>query len=179
MSAPRMKKVKALVAKFRSVTAERLERLGNSFVQLETDPNDGDAAASLVREIHTLKGEAKLMGFEQVNVVAHRTEDLIFRARDLAFVIPDSLGSAILAGLDLIAALMREDGAGPADVEAYAAKVEAILRGTGEGHPPERPPAFAEKWSDIGRNKTRVGKSVLQTAGFRLAAKIIAVIEYY
>lgn len=132
MNSARSNKVKALVAKFKSVTTERLERLNNAFVVLETTPSDTEAAASLVREIHTLKGEAKLMGFEQVNVVAHRTEDLIFRARDAGFRFTEELSGGVLAGLDLIGALMSEQGASADDVQAFVERVTGILEGDGE-----------------------------------------------
>ena len=113
MSNLRAKKVKALLEKFRIIASERLERLNNSFLQLEAQPDDKEAAATLVREIHTLKGEAKLMGFETVNLVAHKTEDLIFRARDQEFRVSEELSHTVLGGLDVVANLDVSQLCGP------------------------------------------------------------------
>ena len=72
----------ALVEKFRTVAKERLERMNNAFVRLEKDPDDSETVSTLMREIHTLKGEAKLMGFADVNLISHKTEDLLLHAQE-------------------------------------------------------------------------------------------------
>lgn len=137
----RERKVQALLAKFHAIATERLERLNNAFLTLETNPDDSGALSTLLREIHTLKGEAKLMGFQKVNIAAHRTEDLIFKAKELQFRGPEELGQCILAGLDLIAALMRPvEGAAQAEVDAaldaFLARAEQVLAGGGSRPPP-------------------------------------------
>jgi two-component system chemotaxis sensor kinase CheA/two-component system sensor histidine kinase and response regulator WspE len=132
MSEQRERKVQALVAKFHAIAAERLERLNNSFLTLESNPDDPQAESTLLREIHTLKGEAKLMGFPKVNVAAHRTEDLIFKAKQQRYRCSEELSQSILAGLDLIAALMGpvdETGQGELDrvLDAFLARADGAL----------------------------------------------------
>lgn len=125
MSDRRARKVQALLEKFRTVAKERLERLNNSFLTLESDPTDEQASSTLLREIHTLKGEAKLMGFQKVNIVAHKTEDLIFRARDQAYRASEELGQCVLSGLDLIEHLMEVGG--DSDQAQLEASLDAFL----------------------------------------------------
>lgn len=143
MSDRRTRKVQALLEKFRTVAKERLERLNNAFLTLESAPEDEGASSTFLREIHTLKGEAKLMGFQKVNVVAHKTEDLVFRARDQKFHFSENLGQCILAGLDLIEQLMEAGGdAEKADLEAsldgFLSQADTVLS---DGHESVVPPA--------------------------------------
>jgi chemotaxis protein histidine kinase CheA len=74
----------ALRAKFLSIGLERLGNLSSAFVELEARPDDEAVLAAIMREIHTLKGEAKLVGFGSVADVAHTTEDLLLFANELA-----------------------------------------------------------------------------------------------
>ena len=44
---------------------------------------DNDAATLIHREVHTLTGESRAVGFTDVNLVCHKLEDLLEVARDL------------------------------------------------------------------------------------------------
>jgi len=121
----------ALVAKFRVVAAERLQRLNNALLELERTPGAPTAADTLMREIHTLKGEAKLVGFADINMVAHRTEDLLVAASRQGFVLAAGAVDLILRGFDLISVLLQKQaGETPpgADLGAYASAVDAHLQ---------------------------------------------------
>ncbi|AKU92407.1 hybrid sensor histidine kinase/response regulator [Vulgatibacter incomptus] len=67
---------KKLLGKFREVTADRVERLEAALVAIEAS-NDAEAARELSRELHTLKGEARMMGFAGVSTLVHTAEELI------------------------------------------------------------------------------------------------------
>jgi two-component system chemotaxis sensor kinase CheA len=134
----------ALVARFRVVARERLARVESAFHALELDPSDRAAANVLAGEVHTLKGEAGLLGLGHVAAAAHCTEDALFRARDLGFAPPAELAAAVRAGLDLVRSLLDRgagDGAdSAADLAAYDARVAAALAATA---PPAGGPASA------------------------------------
>lgn len=120
-----------LLQKYRTVTQERLDRLNNAFLQLQSSPDDLRLTQELMREIHTLKGEARMMGLNPISVVAHRTEDLLQRARDAHFERGSEINVLVLAGYDLIAHLLTQTDATRAEEEArdFAAAVAATLRG--------------------------------------------------
>lgn len=92
----------ALRAKFVSIGLERLRELSNAFVALESDPGDESISASIMREIHTLKGESKLVGFDVVTEIAHATEDLLLRANELPVDGRAAVNRVITRGLDLM-----------------------------------------------------------------------------
>src|SRR5690554_4037141 len=98
----------ALIEKFRSVALERLERMNALLVNLERTPDDPEAVGEILREIHTLKGEAKMMGFADVNLVAHQTEHLLLDKPTGAYITEPARVELIFEGLDLMRALMTK-----------------------------------------------------------------------
>lgn len=133
------KKRQQLVARFRTIARERLDRMNNAFVELEKNPANDAASVLVMREIHTLKGEARLMGFVDVNLVAHRTEDLLVKAKGAGFRQDASLNSAILQGFDVIAFLLdKQAGQGKAgmDLREFLETVSRLLNETASGPSP-------------------------------------------
>lgn len=96
----------ALRAKFLSIGLERLGNLSSAFVELEARPDDDQVLASIMREIHTLKGEAKLVGFGSVGDVAHTTEDLLLHANELPLDVRGPVHRVITRGLDLMTEIL-------------------------------------------------------------------------
>jgi two-component system, chemotaxis family, sensor kinase CheA len=67
-----------IVAEFLSRQGESLEYVENLVLDIETNETDSDLP-DLMRIFHTLKGEASLLGYEDVSRLAHKTEDLLQR----------------------------------------------------------------------------------------------------
>ena len=55
-----------LVAQFRGLVGERLARVSRALMTLEGGP-DAEAGKQTLRELHGLKGEARMMGFADIN----------------------------------------------------------------------------------------------------------------
>jgi len=96
-----------LIERFRAISLDRLQKLNKAVVELEHRPEDTLLAEEMLRDIHSLKGEARTMRFADVTLAAHRTEALMFRARDLGFHMPPELVRLILSGFDTIAGLLQ------------------------------------------------------------------------
>lgn len=93
--------IEQLRQRFLGVAAERVERLVSGVLELERTPGDGELAKATKREAHTLKGEASMLGFEDVEARAHAVEDqLAVLATD-----PEAVQAALTL-LDEIAALV-------------------------------------------------------------------------
>jgi chemotaxis protein histidine kinase CheA/CheY-like chemotaxis protein len=95
-----------LLEDFRKSTLERTEKINLAWISLETDPDNQEMADELQRLLHSLKGESKMMGFADVSLITHRTEDLVIAARDKNFQVSDEFGDAILAAVDMISSLV-------------------------------------------------------------------------
>ncbi len=115
-----------MLAKFRRITAERLSTLIQGLDALQDNPDDKKLAKDLMREIHTVKGEAKIMKFSSANAVAHRVEDIMIVAFKTSSL--ESAREQITVGLDLIAELVEspdpEDEILNASVEEFLAFTE-------------------------------------------------------
>lgn len=119
-----------LLAKFRTVAQDRLAALDAGFGAVQERPDDAEAIATLLRENHSLKGEARMMGFPRINDVAHSTEELLHAAHDAGFgAVEPALAEAFLLGLDLMGALLDqgEDVVPPERLSAFHAAADAAL----------------------------------------------------
>ena len=65
-----------LLGKFREVTADRVEKISAGLLALERG-QAGEAAAEIARELHTLKGEARMLGLGGLAQVIHAAEDVL------------------------------------------------------------------------------------------------------
>lgn len=132
----------ALIEKFRAVALDRVETMNVLLVDIERERRD-ESVAELQREIHTLKGEAKMMGFADVNLVSHLTEHLILDATGRGFDVPAFLTETMFEGLDLLRALLTKGpgGAGaPIDLAGFVDRVAEARR---LGDQPESEPSDA------------------------------------
>ncbi len=102
----------ALIEKFRSVGLERLERMNALLVQLEREPEDPESCEELLREIHTLKGEAKMMGFADINLVAHQVESVLLKVLTEERLVDPGPVELAFEGLDLMRGLLTKSGGG-------------------------------------------------------------------
>lgn len=95
------------IATFRQTAGERIGRLNLAWVRFEQ--GETSAAAEFMREAHTLKGEASLLGFVAMKRIAHHIETLVTAALESADGVDPSVGDSVLEGLDLLGVLLERD----------------------------------------------------------------------
>lgn len=121
----------ALLAIFRDETAERLDRVVEVLLAVEAGEAPEDAVDSLFRDLHSVKGNAGMVGFEDARRVAHAMEDILQDAR-AGGELPTELVEALLHGTDAIRrAVAGEDG----DIEAALGE---LARTSDGGDPHDR-----------------------------------------
>ena len=103
-----MPEMKDLIAIFRAETEEHLTKLDNGLVQLEKHPDNIELASSLNREVHTLKGAARVFGFYEIQDIAHRVEDIFEEVAGKRAVFNSSMAERIFKGLDAIRAILEK-----------------------------------------------------------------------
>ncbi len=128
-----MKPDDKLLAQFAAIGQERLEVLNNGLLSLERDGGDADAVTRVMREIHTLKGEGRMLGLEGLSEVAHRTEDLLVRARDAGFDVSRELFDAIYSGLDCLTAMITASDGHDDDRATFLTLAAELLGGPETG----------------------------------------------
>lgn len=146
-----------LLVKFREVTGDRTEKLDSALAAFEGGAGE-EALDEIARELHTLKGEARMMGFTALSTIAHLAEDLLEilgRAREAAplaalrracesipFLLDEAPEGGVLAER-LEGELKALLGGGGGDAQAPEA-AEAPARGASSRPPEAAPPAAAQ-----------------------------------
>jgi two-component system, chemotaxis family, sensor kinase CheA len=121
---------------FRDEVRGRLDRVADLAIGIERGKPSGDAMESLLREMHTIKGAASMVGREDIRAVAHAAEDRLVEARDRG-----SLAPSDAAPLLLVTDALRQQlelGEGHVDVDGVIAQLAASA--TPEPAPPEPEP---------------------------------------
>ena len=139
----------ALLARFRSLAAERLAHLDTGLLALEQGTGSATTLDAVMREIHTLKGESRMLGLLAMNRVAHRTEDVLQHARRTQTFRDAALLEVAFAGLGLLGTYLDEPEATIATTDeprakAFEARVAAVLDARGAATaavPPTSAPA--------------------------------------
>jgi len=98
---------KDLIDIFKAETEEHLTRLDNGIVALEKEPDNLELVRGLNREVHTLKGAARVFGFSEIQDIAHRIEDIFEGIADNRAVFSSFMAERIFKGLDAIRTILE------------------------------------------------------------------------
>lgn len=134
-----------LLAQFRELVTERLARVSKSLMALEAGA-DVEAGKAALRELHGLKGEARMMGFAEVNALVHEMEELVRATQGVGYALSGGSVDALLVVADSVAVLAGSTPGDAPDVpkllEWLAAATAAEQQRTGPGpSPAPLPPA--------------------------------------
>jgi len=95
-----------IIGDFITESTESLESLDSKFVELEKNPEDTTLLNDIFRSVHTIKGAAGFLGFEQMVEVTHVTEDVLNKLRKGEIKADPSVMDAILDSIDMIRTLL-------------------------------------------------------------------------
>jgi two-component system chemotaxis sensor kinase CheA len=124
-----------LLPRFRETTADRVEKISTALLALERGAGTPDLSQELARELHTLKGEARMMGFVGISAVVHAAEDL------LKAIPPESPGErldALLKACDAILPLLDAPSDGGVAAKTTTDRLRALIVGPGGTPPPAK-----------------------------------------
>ncbi|MBS1154067.1 MAG: CheA signal transduction histidine kinase [Myxococcaceae bacterium] len=111
MATPRDK----LLQQFRELVLERLEKIGRYLMQLEGQA-DLEAGKAALRELHGLKGEARMMGFADINSLVHEMEEVVRAAHPVNYLLAPASTDALLVASDAVTVLSGASGGAPPDL---------------------------------------------------------------
>ncbi len=101
----------ALIAIFLATVDDTFAEVEESLVLLETSPRDAELLRTALRGLHTLKGNAASIAFDEIAQIAHTLEEPLAAARDGTVRITPRLVSFLLGGLDMLRDLVRAGAA--------------------------------------------------------------------
>ncbi len=131
----------AFYGQFRDETWENLNLLEQGLTALEARPGDTALLDRMLRAVHTTKGSAKIMGFSEINRLAHQIEDVLGAIRKGELALTPEVGNVLLRASSAIRALTvaRLEGRGEAvDLAGLLAELQQLL-GAKEARPEAAP----------------------------------------
>jgi two-component system, chemotaxis family, sensor kinase CheA len=130
-------------SQFRDETAENIRILNEGLMALETAgegvPERREYIDAIFRAMHTIKGSARLLGFEDIGRISHTCEHILGAVREGRRELDQALADDLLRGGDAILELINAIVEGrPAEVD-----VEALTLKLGRGSRKEAPESGA------------------------------------
>ncbi len=107
---------------------EHLNVLEAGLLQLEENPLDKSALEEVFREAHSLKGAARMLGLSDIELLAHRLEDLLGTAHRSGNQLESASIESLLQGVDVLRRLSAEALGG----EATHTDIIAIMEQLGK-----------------------------------------------
>jgi two-component system chemotaxis sensor kinase CheA len=92
---------------FRDEARERLSELESTLLELEHQPDDAELVARAFRALHTLKGNGRMFGFDELAAFAHEIETTFDHIRKGHLAVSHQLIGLALNSLDLFAAMVE------------------------------------------------------------------------
>lgn len=93
---------------FQAASEEHLQKLEAGLLQLEQNPEDLSGLENLMREAHSLKGDARMLGVKDVATLAHQWEHLLGTIYRQEAEVSQDICDRLYQGLDAITALVQE-----------------------------------------------------------------------
>ncbi|HSW63261.1 MAG TPA: chemotaxis protein CheA [Dissulfurispiraceae bacterium] len=119
-----------IISEFVTEAEETLDRIDPLFVELESKGYDKEMLNEIFRGMHTLKGAAGFLGFQQIIDVAHRAESIMKRLRDNGIAPSRELMDVILTSVDMLRVLIGHvkvrDGA-EEDISELLSRLDAAM----------------------------------------------------
>ena len=127
-----------IINDFLAEASESLEQLDQKFMDLEKQPGDTALLNDIFRSIHTIKGAAGFLGFQQMVDVTRSTEDVLNKLRKGEMRVTPGIMDAILQSVDLIRLLLnniKEKNGREEDLKPAVALLNDILEGRFKDEP--------------------------------------------
>ncbi len=93
---------------FKIASEEHIQKLEEDFLFLEKNPQDQAHLEEALREAHTLKGDARMLGISGVETLTHQVEDLLGSAKRGELELSGKMLDRLYLGLDAIRQLVHE-----------------------------------------------------------------------
>ena len=93
---------------FQQESAEIIASMDEKLLKLENEGSSKDLAMHLFRDAHSLKGSARMLGFEDIQNIAHKIEDIISLIKEDKLNITSKITDTISECLGFILMLINK-----------------------------------------------------------------------
>ncbi|HWU89557.1 MAG TPA: ATP-binding protein [Kofleriaceae bacterium] len=120
-----------LLERFRTLSLERIGRVEATWNSLVQHVAAEDAARQISRDVHTLKGDAAIVGALEVHILCQKLEDLLLLAEDLHYEISEDFELVVTMAIQFVGMLLRKKRGAPMtglDLPGFVRQVDDVLR---------------------------------------------------
>lgn len=96
------------IDQFKAETREHIQKLNEGLLKLEKDVKDKALLESLMREAHTIKGSAMMMGYKRISDIAHKMESGLEKAMNFQIEVKKSHFDLLFKCFDVIESLLED-----------------------------------------------------------------------
>ncbi len=114
---------------YKTSSREHLQKLEAELMLLEKNPQDTKAIEEFLREAHTLKGDSRMLGLNEIEMLVHQLEDCVGGVKSGKDAITPQFCDRLYRGIDAVNQLAYQAITGQT-VEVNTVEVLALLMGT-------------------------------------------------
>ncbi|HEY9807712.1 MAG TPA: hybrid sensor histidine kinase/response regulator [Halomicronema sp.] len=112
---------------FKVASEEHLQKLDEGLLILEKTPDNPNLIAEMMREAHSLKGDANMLGVKDIGTLSHQLEHLLMSIKKGETVLTPALCDRMFAGIAAIRGLLQEAVTGiPPGVNTFYALAQLM-----------------------------------------------------
>ncbi len=93
---------------FQQESAEIISSMDKKLLLLEQEPNNSEIAMQLFRDAHSLKGSARMLGFETMQDILHKIEDVIGLVKENKLLMTPNIADFISECLEFVSNLINK-----------------------------------------------------------------------
>lgn len=93
---------------FQVESEEIISNINNNLLELEKNPNNKDAILSLFRDAHTIKGASRMVGFNNIQTIAHKMEDILGLAKENKITLSAKVVNVLYKTVDFMSDLIEK-----------------------------------------------------------------------
>lgn len=104
---------------YKAASTEHIQNIESGLLHLENNPQDQVTLEQLLREMHSLKGDSRMLGVKDVETLTHQLEEIIGTVKH-GKILSSQLLNSLYQGLDAIRKIATEAvGGKPANISVF------------------------------------------------------------
>ena len=126
--------ITAFIPKFVDENRDRIQKLNRAILAFEKDASNLELLKEIMREVHTLKGTARMMGFVDIVTLSHKVEDMFVKVKEGGLQSTKGLYDIVFQALDMIANMVEsklKDVRSTTNVEEMCSRLGVVLCASG------------------------------------------------
>ncbi|MBO5738217.1 hybrid sensor histidine kinase/response regulator [bacterium] len=100
--------IQELMSIFQVESEEILERIFENLLALESAPSDPEISRTLYRDLHSIKGAIRMVGFNNIQTIIHKIEDIFDKINQYGFVLDSNKIITITKSIELVSKYLQE-----------------------------------------------------------------------